>query len=452
MPYETPEQQARQKIEEQLTAAGWEVQDHRRLNLNAKPGVAVREFPLSEGFADYMLFCAGKALGIIEAKRLGATLGGVAEQSASYAKASNPALRKWGEVLPFTYESTGIETFFRDLRDPDSRSRRVFAFHQPETLLAWVEQNDTLRARLRQLPPLSETGLRKCQITALTNLEQALAAHHPRSLLQMATGSGKTFTAVSACYRLIKFGGAKRILFLVDRGNLGKQTLKEFQQYLTPDDGRKFTELYNVQRLTSRQIDPVAKVTISTIQRVYSLLSGNEFDETTEERSGYEADIVEGEPREVRYNPLLPLETYDFIIVDECHRSIYNLWRQVLEYFDAFLIGLTATPAKQTLGFFNQNLVTEYAHEHAVTDGVNVGYDIYRIKTKITAQGSQVEAGFHVEKRDRKTRKRRWVELDETLEYEGKDLDRSVLVPDQIRTVIRTYRDKLFTELFPGRT
>lgn len=452
MPYETPEQQARRKIEDQLSAAGWEVQDHKRINLNAKLGVAVREFPLQEGFADYMLFCQGKAVGVIEAKRVGATLGGVAEQSASYAKAGNPALRKWSEVLPFTYESTGIETFFRDLRDPDSRSRRVFAFHQPETMLVWVEQATTLRARLRQLPALPEIGLRQCQVTALTNLEKSLAAHHPRSLLQMATGSGKTFTAVSACYRLIKFGGAKRILFLVDRGNLGKQTLKEFQQYLTPDDGRKFTELYNVQRLTSRQIDPVAKVTISTIQRAYSLLSGNELDEAAEERSGYEADITDGEPREVRYNPLLPIETYDFIIVDECHRSIYNLWRQVLEYFDAFLIGLTATPAKQTLGFFNQNLVTEYAHEHAVTDGVNVGYDIYRIKTRITTHGAQVDAGFHVEKRDRKTRKRRWVELDETLEYEGKDLDRSVITPDQIRTVIRSFRDKLFTELVPGRT
>jgi type I restriction enzyme R subunit len=195
----------------------------------------------------------------------------------------------------------------------------------------------------------------------------------------LATGSGKTFTAVSFIYRLIKFAGAKRVLFLVDRNNLGKQTLREFQGYRTPDDGRLFTELYNVQRLTSNVIDPVSKVTITTIQRLYSILKGEEYEEENEERSMFEVGTAptpgpaltlalspEGERGlTVEYNPDVPIETYDFIVTDECHRSIYNLWRQVLEYFDAFLIGLTATPSKHTLGFFDQNLVTEYTHERA---------------------------------------------------------------------------------------
>ena len=177
----------------------------------------------------------------------------------------------------------------------------------------------------------------------------------------MATGSGKTYTAVSSVYRLIKFANAKRVLFLVDRNNLGRQTLKEFQQYRTPDDGRKFTELYNVQHMRSNSLDPVTKVCITTIQRLYSMLSGESFyDEENEESSLFNISPIYQKPKEVSYNPAIPIETFDFIITDECHRSIYNLWRQVLEYFDAFIIGLTATPSKQTLGFFNNNLVMEY--------------------------------------------------------------------------------------------
>ena len=108
------------------------------------------------------------------------------------------------------------------------------------------------------------------------------------------------------------------------------------------------------------------------------------------------------------YNPAIPPETFDVIITDECHRSIYNLWRQVLEYFDGYLIGLTATPSKQTFGFFNQNLVMEYPRARAVADGVNVDGQVYRIRTQITQGGSQVEAGYYVDKRDKLTRAVRW--------------------------------------------
>jgi type I restriction enzyme R subunit len=226
--------------------------------------------------------------------------------------------------------------------------------------------------------------------------------------------------------------------------------LQEFQQYRTPDDGRKFTELYNVQRLTSRNIDSVSKVCITTIQRLYAMLRGEDFLEENEEGSSFELPQKDTEPVDVVYNSEIPLEMFDVIITDECHRSIYHLWRQVLEYFDAFIIGLTATPSKQTLGFFNQNLVMEYGHDRAVADGVNVGYDVYRINTKITGGGGKVEAGFYVDKRDKLSRKVRWEQLADDLEYEAGTLDRSVVAKDQIRTVIRTFRDKLFTEIFPG--
>lgn len=448
-----PEEDARKLIDELLDAAGWKVQDYRKINLGAGPGVAVREFPLKTGSADYMLFVDRKAAGVIEAKPVGTTLGGVDWQSDKYTIGLPDDLPNYQKPLPFAYESTGVETFFRDLRDPEPCSRRAFAFLKPEALKEHLSKEITLRASLKELPPLITEGLRDCQVEAIQNLEESFAQARPRALIQMASGGGKTFTAVTFAYRLIKFARAKRILFLVDRNHLGRQTLKEFQQYATPDDGRKFTELYNIQRLTSNKIDPVCKLTITTIQRIYSMLKGEEeLDSELEEPSTFELTVAQPELRTVIYNPQIPIETYDFIVTDECHRSIYNLWRQVLEYFDAFIIGLTATPSKQTLGFFDQNLVTEYSHERAVADGVNVGYEVYRIKTKITEGGSTVEAGNYVDMRDKLTREVRWDKLDEDLEYDEKQLDRNVVSPDQIRTVIKTFKEKLPTDIFPGRT
>ncbi|MBL8188944.1 MAG: DEAD/DEAH box helicase family protein [Acidobacteria bacterium] len=448
----TPEERARLRIDELLTAAGWQVQDYKQMNLSAATGIALREFQLRQDAADYLLFVNGEPVGVVEAKPEGHTLSGVSEQSRKYLEAVPTIFTAAAVAPPFAYESTGVETFFCDSRDPDSRSRRVFSFHKPETLGKWMEQEKTLRARLREMPSLVIKDLRECQIEAITELEQSFAEAKPRSLIQMATGSGKTFTAVSFVYRLIKHAGARRVLFLVDRSNLGRQTLKEFQQYATPDDGRKFTELYNVQHLTSNKLDPVCKVTITTIQRLYSMLRGEEeYDASLEEHSQFDTLPVDARPKDVVYNPAIPIEFFDFVITDECHRSIYNLWRQVLEYFDSFLIGLTATPSKQTLGFFNQNLVTEYSHEKAVADGVNVGYEVFRIKTEITERGSKVEAGFHVDLRDRQTRKVRWQKLDEDFQYQANQLDRSVVAKDQIRTVIRTFRDNL-PQIFPNRT
>lgn len=450
----SPESRARETIDALLRAAGWEVQNHDRLNLGSALGVAVREFPLKTGTADYLLIADRKAIGAVEAKAEGMPLSGVEAQSAKYSEGLPEVPPAWRKPLPFVYETTGVETFFTNGLDPDPRSRRVFAFHRPEMLIEWAQIPNTLRRRLRQLPALIDKTLWPAQVQAITNLERSFGENRPRSLIQMATGSGKTFTAVSFIYRLVKFANARRVLFLVDRSNLGRQTLKEFQQYVTPDDGRKFTELYNVQHLQSNVLDPVSRVCITTIQRLYSMLRGEaEFDPANEEQSLFEVDaaLLNQAPREVVYNPSLPIEYFDFIVTDECHRSIYNLWRQVLEYFDAFLIGLTATPSKQTFGFFNQNLVMEYPRQRAVADGVNVDGQVYRIRTEITDRGATVEAGFFVDKRDRLTRERRWEQLDEDLTYTSGQLDRDIVSESQIRTVVRAFHEKLFTEVFPGR-
>jgi len=447
----TPEEEARKLIDAMLREAGWVLQDFTQLNPAAGIGVVIREFPFKKGHADYLLMVNRKAVGVVEAKPVGTTLGGVDWQSEKYVNNLPDILQHDFDPLPYVYESTGKETLFRNLRDPDARSRSVFSFLRPETIAEEVEQENTLRQRLREIPPLITEGLRDCQIEAIQGLEKSFAMNRPKALIQMATGAGKSYAAVTFAYRLIKHAKAKRILFLVDRSNLGRQALKEFQQYRTPDDGRLFPELYNIQHLQSNVVDPVCKVCITTIQRLYSMLRGEaEFDASLEEESGFKV-LASSTPKEISYNPSVPIEYFDFIITDECHRSIYNRWKQVLEYFDSFLIGLTATPSKDTLGFFNQNIVSEYTHERAVADKVNVGYEVYTIETQISKEGSTVEAGFYIDKRDKLTREKRWEQLDEDLDYDEKQLDRSVVSVDQIRTVIRTFRDKLFTEIFPGR-
>ena len=450
----TPEEQARENIDRQLDACGWQVQDRADADITANRGIAIREFPLLGGDeVDYMLYADGKAIGVVEAKPEGSTLTGVEIQSTKYTQGLRPDLPAHRRPLPFAYESTGAETRFTNGLDPDARSRLVFTFHRPETLIEWAQQASQLRARLRRMTPLVPGSLWEVQQRAIINLEQSLADFRPRSLIQMSTGSGKTFTAVNFIYRLIRHADARRVVFIVDRGNLGRQTLKEFQQFVTPDDGRKFTELYNVQHLQSSAIDKVSRVCITTIQRLYSILKGEELDPELEEGSIFDTGpTLDREPIPVEYNPGIPIETFDFIVTDECHRSIYNLWRQVLDYFDAHIIGLTATPSKQTIGFFDSNLVMEYNHEQAVADRVNVNFDVYRIRTRITEQGSQVDRGYYVDKRDRNTRAKRYELLDEDLVYDEKKLDRDVVAPDQIRTVVRAFRDALFTDLFPGRT
>jgi type I restriction enzyme, R subunit len=458
--YLTPEAKARVEIDRRLAEAGWVVQNVADFNAAAGRGVAVREFVLAKphGRADYLLFLDGQPVGSVEAKPAGATLTGVEEQSIKYTTGGLPDyLSPPLTPLPFAYESTGIETRFTNMLDPHPTSRWVFHFHRPETMAEWVRQAQanpaapSLRGRLHQIPELDPVGLWPAQATAIKNLEASLRDNRPRALIQMATGAGKTRTACNIAYRLIKHADAKRVLFLVDRANLGRQTQKEFQQFDTPDDGRKFTELYNVQHLASNKIDPVSRVCISTIQRLFSMLKGEQdLPADLDEQSALE--LGQTEPVPVEYNPRIPIEMFDFIIVDEAHRSIYNLWRQVLEYFDAFLIGLTATPNKQTFGFFNQNLVMEYTHEQAVADKVNVDFDVYRIRTEITEKGSKIDAGIVTGFRDRETREVRWRKVDDDVAYAPPDLDRKVIAKDQIRTVIRTFKENLFTEIFPDRT
>jgi len=449
----TPESRARQRIDQKLEQAGWVIQDMKQFNLSAGLGVAIREYTTDTGPADYVLFVDRVACGVIEAKKdsAGENLTVTESQTERYASA-NLKWRKDNTPLRFLFEATGQIIRFTDNADPAPRSRELFYFVQPAQLKKWLAQPDTLRRRLSaQMPTLPEQNLRDCQISAVTGLEKSLAQNKPRALIHMATGAGKTFTAITAVYRLLKFGGAKRILFLVDTRNLGKQAHQEFMAYTPPDDARKFTELYNVQRLASSSIDPHAQVCISTIQRMFSILSGEPIDEAAEDVSLNEVQQTVRQEKLVRYNPAIPVEEFDFIIIDECHRSIYNLWKQVLDYFDAYLIGLTATPDKRTFGFFNENIAAEYSYEDSVADGVNVGYDVYEIVTEVTLKGAELKAKEWVDHRDRATRKKRWAETEEDTAYSAKQLDKSVVNPSQIRQVIQAMKTAVEMQIFPAR-
>ncbi len=447
------EQRARDEIDAQLTAAGWSVQDKTGIDFTVGEGQAIREYNTDTGPADYVLFLGqGNPVGVVEAKKedLGQNITTVEEQVSEYAAAKLKYIQKSGQPLPFLYIATGVLTLFTDQRDPKPRSRELFAFHRPESLRKLLTEPDSLRARLKKLPPLNPSGLRECQIDAITKLEQSFAQARPRALIHMATGSGKTFTAITAIYRLLKEPvRAKRILFLVDTKNLGEQAEQEFMAYTPNDDNRTFTELHPVQRLTSSHIPTDAEVCISTIQRMYSILQGKELDESAEDENPNESRPKRKDPWPVVYNERIPPEFFDAIIIDECHRSIYNLWKQVLDYFDAFFVGLTATPETNTYGFFHSNLVSEYSHEDAVADGVNVQGEIFTIETEVTKQGGKVLKGL-VEKREKLTRRKRFEREDDDQVYASPKLDREVVNPDQIRTIIRTFRDELST-IFPDR-
>ncbi|MDP1844211.1 MAG: type I restriction-modification enzyme R subunit C-terminal domain-containing protein [Sediminibacterium sp.] len=445
---QNPEQLARDQIDLKLYASGWIIQNKNAVNLNAAPGIAIREYQTDIGPADYVLFVDKKPVGIIEAKRAeeGVHLTVHEDQSEGYASAKLKYLNN--EKLPFVYESTGELTRFTDYRDPKPRSRPVFSFHRPETFREWLKQEITLRAGLLRIPSLPVLGLRDCQISAINNLEKSFKENKPKALIQMATGSGKTYTAITFIYRLLKFAGAKRILFLVDTKNLGEQAEQEFMAFVPNDDNRKFTELYGVTRLKSSFIPSDNQVYISTIQRMYSILKGTELDEAAEELNPNEYQQKEAAP--VTYTEKVPIEFFDFIVIDECHRSIYNLWKQVLDYFDVFQIGLTATPDNRTFGYFNQNLVSDYGYEKAVIDGVLVPYNVFTIETQITKDGSRIAMGEQVDKRERLTRRKFWESVDEDIEYSGKQLDKDIVNPSTIRTIIRAMRENL-PAIFPDR-
>ena len=456
-----PEQRARVRIDAMLEAAGWVVQDYKAVNLYAGTGVAVRELVTDAGPADYVLFVNRQAVGVIEAKKKGTTLSGVEWQTVKY-QANVPDelpafLRRRSASLRLRVDRRRDLVHLPDgsradraagvlvpsARDAGAAARGPRRDHGGGTLRA----RDPGRCRTLEHDP---ARLRDAQFEAITNLERSLKDNHPRALIQMATGSGKTFARREHLRAADppRPGAAHPV-----PGRPGQPRQADPQGVPGLRRARLGSQVHRaLQRPAPRPTTSSTRspsVCIGTIQRVYSMLRGDaDLAEELDEESGFE--LAPDRPVEVDYQPALPIEAFDVIIVDECHRSIYGVWRQVLEYFDAFLIGLTATPGKQTFGFFNKNLVMEYGFPQAVADGVNVDFDVFRLSTAISEGGSTIEAGYWTTFRDRETRDERLEQVDEDLTYDEKALDKKVVAKDQIRTVIRAIRDNL-PAMFPDR-
>ena len=438
----TPEQKARKRIDEMFAEAGWKVlsRDEYAPNISA---VALEEGLMNGNLeADYLLFVSGKAVGVLEAKRVEIDVDCpvVAEQAVKYTRSLPDWYQYWQKPLPLAYVSNGKQLLFKDNRIPKTDFQPISRIHTPKEIVEMLKIPDMYAG----LPALKEKGLRACQFEAITNLENSFREGQERALMVLATGAGKTYTACTAAYRFLSYTPMKRVLFLVDRNNLGKQAEGEFGMYRLTETGDPFNTIFTVNRLKSSRIPKDTTVMISTIQRLFSLLKGDEVSDI-EDDDEYEPDA----PIELAGNLALPHDYFDLIIIDECHRSIYGNWKAVLDYFDtAKMIGLTATPVPETVAFFNSNVVINYTLEKSIIDGVNVDYRIYRIKTRETADGGAIREGQKVKQITRYTGKVEQISTRESRNYTREELNRSIVNPAQIKLILETYRDAVYTEMF----
>ena len=438
----TPEEKARQKIDLWFAEAGWKVINREDYEPTCT-AVAIREGLLKGNLeADYFLFINGKAVGVLEAKRedIDALSDKVCAQAALYAKSVPHIYQTYQNPLPFIFTSNGKDLYFCDFRKQEQSFKQIMAIPTPYDLVKQLGISDYFAG----LPTLQKKGLRDCQYEAVTELEKSFRSGQNRALMVLATGAGKTYTACLAAYRLLSYTPMRRILFLVDRNNLGKQAEGEFGTFRLTENGDAFNTIFTVNRLRSLSIPSDSNVIISTIQRLFSFLKGDTIDDDDEDEGNEPAEEIILPP-----NPNLPHDYFDLIIIDECHRSIYGNWRKVLEYFDtARLVGLTATPVPETMAFFNNNRIVNYTLEKSIVDGVNVDCRVYRIRTQVTENGGAILKGEKVKEETRYTGDIKTIFNKEAKTYTSKELNRSVINPAQIKLVLSTYRDVVYTELF----
>ena len=445
----TPENKARKQIDKLFEEAGWQVvsRDDYAPNISA---VAIEEGLLKHNKrADYFLFLNGKAVGVLEAKRedLKEDLSCACEQAELYAKGVPLKYQAYQRPLPIIYLSNGKQVLFKDFRDPDSKLIELNRIHTPKEIVKLLGIKDEYAA-LPMLTEREKKALRACQYEAITKLEKSFKSGHKRALMVLATGAGKTYTACMAAYRMLSYTPMKRILFLVDRNNLGKQAEGEFGTFRLTENGDPFNTIYAVNRLRSAKIPSDSNVVICTIQRLFALLKGDEIkDDEDEDDEDFGSDTNNVIP--LPTNLTLPPDYFDMIIIDECHRSIYGNWRKVLEYFNtAKMIGLTATPVPETLAFFNNNRIVNYTLEKSIIDGVNVDHRVYRIKTQATEDGGAIRIGDSFKQITRYTGTTKDIKNNEEATYTKEELNRSIVNPSQIKLILETFRDAVYTEMF----
>jgi type I restriction enzyme R subunit len=451
-----PEQKARIKIGELLKKAGWDIISRNEYS-DIYNACAITEALLTGNLeADYLLFVGGKAIGVLEAKRAENNLSvEVAAQAQNYTKSLPDWYQTWANPLPFVFLSNGETLLFRDMREEDPTYIELKKMKTPKELVK-IADIQSEYAALPALPPVGDKGLRQCQFDAIRQLELSFKQNENKALISLATGAGKTFTACTFTYRFLTYTSVRRVLFLVDRNNLGKQAEGEFTTYKLTESGEVFNSIYSVKRLTSIDDIQNSKVVISTIQRLFSAITGqtlaavNDDDEDDYADSLYDAETEDEVTLEGKL--LLPPDFFDLIIVDECHRSIYGKWQQVLKYFtNAKIIGLTATPTPEAEAFFNHNFVSNYTFEDSVRDGVNVPPRVYRIKTEVSENGGTIKEDEKIYKKSKFTGKAEVVKNPQEEQYTTSQLDRAVVNKTEIKKVVQAYKDSIYTSLYPDR-
>lgn len=442
-----PEEKARKKIDMLLKKAGWSIVPRDQYSPGVS-AVAIEEGILKGNLeADYLLFLEGKAIGVLEAKKESVSLDDVvANQAENYTHKLLPMYQYWENPLPLIYLSNGKELLFKNAKIPGSTYQKLDAMHTPKEMVKLAGINSFFAG----LPTLDPKGLRACQYEAITNLEASFRNSQRKALIVLATGAGKTFTACLAAYRFLAYTPARRVLFLVDRNNLGKQAEGAFGDFKLTENGEPFSTIYTTERLRSGKISDKTNLVICTIQRLFSVITGQELQDDDDGESSFESDTQPDV--ELNGQLLLPPDFFDLIIVDECHRSIYGRWRKVLEYFkEARIIGLTATPGDETMAFFNNNRVVNYTLEKSIVDEINVDCRVYRIRTSATENGGEIHKGEKYREITTYTGEKRMTRAVEATPYQANDLDRAVINPEQIKLVLESYKNAVYSELYPSR-
>ena len=448
-----PEERARKIIDKQLTNVGWDIVS--RNEYVPKSTSAVKE-ALMKGNkeSDYLLFVDDKAIAVVEAKKEDDPLGPeVEKQAEDYARGPQSWYGLWYEgLIPLVYMANGKKIYFKNLlMDPNGDYVELSEMHSPKKMLSLINQVSDYGA----LPRLEKRGLRDCQYNAEIELEKSIKSGKKKNLVVLATGSGKTYLASLASYRMLNYTATNRILFLVDRNNLGRQAEAEFSQFDRTEGQQEMSSLYEIKRL-KKESDIKADIVISTIQKLYAVLTGQKLSDDSEDAEDEQTTAdEENDANEVITlgNDLkLPPDYFQLIIVDECHRSIYGKWKAVLDYFSsATIMGLTATPTPEAYAYFNNNVIEEYTYDESVVDGVNVPSRVYRIATEITEHGGAIKSGTTIIETSRKSGQTTAYVAEQRVDYNNTQLDRSVVNRDQIRTVLLAYKNAIYEELYPER-
>jgi type I restriction enzyme R subunit len=444
------------RIDKQLKALkpGWEIVPYiAGMDTGKLTHHAVEEFPTANGPADYALFVDGKLLGIIEAKRISVNPQNVLEQAKRYAAGCPATIGIWNSFkVPFLYASNGTQIWFADVREDTYYARELLDFHTPRAVEEMYAKNFIACKKWLKETPNEIERLRPYQKEAIASVEKAFIDNKRRMMLAMATGTGKTYTAVSLIYRLIKSGYVKRALFLVDRRALAAQASQAFSSFITPGNN-KFNQEYEVfsQKFKKEDFEEGEKydigvmpneyltapnsahtfVYVATIQRMAINLFGREgsfIQDSNDPDLDEEADRID-----------IPIHAFDLIIADECHRGYTskdtNIWRSVLNYFDAVKIGLTATPASHTVAYFGSPIY-RYNVEQAVLEGFLVDYQAVKIKSNVRIKGIFLKEGEKVGLKNPDTGKELIDSLEDEREFDSQDVERKITSPDSNRKIL----------------